>query len=76
MKRRGRALKRRYGHSRKRRIFQGMKYMVEARTPSGWKAIYSASSMAKASKDAARWSREVGQETRIVSGPDHPSRRG
>lgn len=71
-----RTLKRRYGHSRRRRIFQGMKYMVEALTPTGWKEIYSASSMVEARKLAAKWRSDVGQETRFTNGPDHPTLRG
>lgn len=57
---------------RSRRVLQGMKYMVEAKTPTGWKEVYSAPSKAKAAKDAAKWRKDTGQETRIVKGPDHP----
>ena len=60
---------------RKKRTFQGYKYMVEARTPDGWREIYSAGSKKKANQDAKEWKKTVGQATRIVLGPDHPSRR-
>lgn len=69
-------LRRRYGLARLRRIFQGMKYEVQAYTDKGWQAIYTASSMIKARKLAAEWRRKTGQATRIDHGPDHPTRRG
>lgn len=61
----------------KKRIHQGMRYMVECKAPVGragweWKEIYSAHSKKQAAELGSKWTSSTGQETRIVIGPDHP----
>ena len=51
------------------------RYMVEANTPQGWKEIYNAGSKSEAARDAKKWRHDTGQETRIVPGPTHKTRR-
>lgn len=68
----------RHGDKRRRlkRIFQGSKYLVEARTPKGWQGIYTAPSLPAAKALGAKWTKETGQKYRVVAGDDHPDHRG
>ena len=61
---------------RLKRIFQGSKYLVEARTPEGWQGIYTAPSLRAAKALGAKWTKETGQKYRVVAGRDHPDHRG
>lgn len=57
------------------RVSRTNRYPAEHK-PKGWQPIYCTRSKAQARKDAKKWRAETGQDTRVVPGPGHKSRRG